>query len=113
MLATFELPTDHPGFSDPDYRARRGHIAAVGAAYRPGDPIPDVEYTAEEDEVWRIVSRQLARQHRAHACREYRLGADRLVLPTERVPQLREVDAHVHALTGFHIRPVPGLVPTA
>jgi phenylalanine-4-hydroxylase len=112
MLAIFELPTDHPGFSDPAYRARRGHIAAVGAAYHPGDTIPDVEYTAKEDEVWRIVSRQLARQHRAHACREYLLGADRLVLPTERVPQLREVDAHVHALTGFHIRPVPGLVPT-
>jgi phenylalanine-4-hydroxylase len=112
MLATLELPSDHPGFSDRAYRTRRGQIAAVGAAYRPGDPIPDVEYTAEEDEVWRIVSRQLARQHRAHACGEYLLGADRLVLPTQRVPQLREVDAHVHALTGFHIRPVPGLVPT-
>jgi phenylalanine-4-hydroxylase len=112
MLATFELPTDHPGFSDPAYRARRGDIAALGATYRRGDPIPDVEYTAEEDEVWRIVARQLARQHRAQACREYPRGADRLVLPTERVPQLREVDAHVHALTGFHIRPVPGLVPT-
>ena len=111
MLATLELPTDHPGFSDPDYRSRRGHIAAVGAAYHPGRPIPDVEYTAGEDEVWRIVSRQLARQHQAHACREYLLGAHRLVLPGERVPQLREVDAHVYTLTGFHIRPVPGLVP--
>ena len=112
MLATFELPTDHPGFSDQAYRARRGHIASIGAAHRPGDPIPDVDYTPEEDEGWRIVSRQLARQHRVHACREYLLAAERLVLPTERVPQLREVDAQVHALTGFHIRPVPGLVPT-
>jgi phenylalanine-4-hydroxylase len=112
MLTTFELPADHPGFSDLAYRARRGHIASVGAAYRPGQPIPDVEYSAEEDEVWRVVSRQLARQHRAHACREYLLGADLLILPAERVPQLREVDAHVHRLTGFHIRPVPGLVPT-
>jgi phenylalanine-4-hydroxylase len=111
MLATFELPTDHPGFSDLAYRSRRGQIAAVGAAYGPGDLIPDVEYTSEEDEVWRIVSHQLSRQHRAHACHEYLLGADRLVLPMERVPQLREVDARVHALTGFHIHPVPGLVP--
>ncbi len=112
MLATFELPTDHPGFSDPEYRARRERIAAVGAAYRPGDPVPDVVYTAEEDEVWRVVSRELAAQHEAHACAEYRRGADRLLLPAERVPQLREVDEHVHTLTGFHIRPVPGLVPT-
>ena len=112
MLSTFELPTDHPGFADPAYTARRSHIASIGAAHRAGEPIPDVEYTPEEDEVWRIVSRQLSRQHRAHACREYLLAADRLVLPTERVPQLCEVDARVHALTGFHIRPVPGLVPT-
>jgi phenylalanine-4-hydroxylase len=112
MLATFELPTDHPGFSDPEYRARREHIAAVGAAYRRGDPVPDVVYTAEEDEVWRVVSRELAAQHQAHACAEYRRGADRLLLPAERVPQLREVDERVQALTGFRIRPVPGLVPT-
>jgi phenylalanine-4-hydroxylase len=109
---TFELPTDHPGFSDPEYRARRERIAAVGAAYRPGEPIPDVAYTAEEDEVWWLVSGQLAAEHQAHACREYRRGAARLLLPAERVPQLREVDERVYALTGFHIRPVPGLVPT-
>ncbi|MDQ3760422.1 MAG: phenylalanine 4-monooxygenase [Actinomycetota bacterium] len=107
----FELPEDHPGFSDPAYRARRARIAEVGAAYRRGDPIPDVTYSAEEDEVWRVVSAELAGKHSKYACREYLAGADRLVLPTERVPQLREVDERVHRLTGFHINPVPGLVP--
>ncbi|MHB8682163.1 MAG: phenylalanine 4-monooxygenase [Acidimicrobiales bacterium] len=106
------LPADHPGFSDHAYRRRRAAIAVTGAAYRPGDPVPDVHYSAEEDEVWRTVSSELAAKHRRHACAEYLLGARRLVLPTGRVPQLREVDARVHALTGFHIRPVPGLVPT-
>ena len=108
----FELPGDHPGFSDPAYRARRARIAQVGAAYRRGDPIPDVTYSAEEDEVWRVVSAELAAKHRQYACSEYLVGADRLVLPTQRVPQLREVDERVHGLTGFHINPVPGLVPT-
>jgi phenylalanine-4-hydroxylase len=106
------LPEDHPGFSDPAYRARRARIAEVGAAYRRGDPIPDVTYSAEEDAVWRVVSTELAGKHRKYACREYLAGADRLVLPTQRVPQLREVDERVHGLTGFHINPVPGLVPT-
>ena len=111
MQALLELPADHPGFSDPSYRRRREAIAAAGAGYRPGDPIPDVEYSPEEDEVWRVVSAELANKHRAVACAEYLAGAAALVLPRDRVPQLREVDARVHALTGFHIRPVPGLVP--
>jgi phenylalanine-4-hydroxylase len=108
----FELPDDHPGVSDPAYRARRSAIAAVGRAHRRGQPIADVEYTSEEDEVWRIVAHELARKHERFACRAYREGAAAVTLPTERVPQLREVDARVHGLTGFHIEPVPGLVPT-
>jgi phenylalanine-4-hydroxylase len=111
VAATLELPADHPGFSDPEYRHRRQAIADVGQAYQVGAAIPDVHYTVEEDEVWRLVSGELAAQHRRLACAEYLSGATRLVLPTDRVPQLREVDQRVHELTGFHIRPVPGLVP--
>ena len=107
-----ELPKDHPGFSDPAYRERRARIAEVGAVYRRGDPIPDVTYSLQEDEVWRVVSTELAGKHREYACAEYLAGAARLVLPTERVPQLREVDERVYGLTGFHVNPVPGLVPT-
>jgi phenylalanine-4-hydroxylase len=106
------LPDDHPGINDPIYRQRRAAIAATGASYQPGDPIPDVVYSTDEDDVWRIVSSELAAKHLEFACEEYLRGAERLVLPTTRVPQLREVDRRVAALTGFHIQPVPGLVPT-
>jgi len=105
------LPPDHPGAHDHLYRRRRAVIAAVGAAYRVGDPIPDVEYSAEEDEIWRTVSSELAAKHQHRASGEYLRGAAALVLPTDRVPQLREVDDRVGALTGFHIRPVAGLAP--
>ncbi|HEY2428618.1 MAG TPA: phenylalanine 4-monooxygenase [Acidimicrobiales bacterium] len=110
--APFDLPPDHPGLADPAYCARRAHIAEVGRAYRDGDPIPDVAYIPEEDAVWRTVSAELGVQHRQLACAEYLRGAARLDLPRDRVPQLREVDERVRALTGFAIRPVPGLVPT-
>jgi phenylalanine-4-hydroxylase len=110
--ARWALPADHPGFSDAAYRNRRAQIAAIGERFRPGDPIPDVEYTAEEDEVWRLVSTELAAKHQHYACREYLDGASRLHLPGERVPQLREVNERVEELTGFRIEPVPGLVPT-
>jgi phenylalanine-4-hydroxylase len=107
-----DLPADHPGFHDPAYRARRAEISRVGAAYLAGDPIPDVAYTPEEDEVWRLVSTELAVKHAQLACREFLDGAARVVLPVDRVPQLREVNERVHALTQFVIAPVPGLVPT-
>lgn len=106
------LPEDHPGASDPAYRARRDAIARVAVAHVPGAPIPDVEYTPEEHAVWARVQSELAELHRSRACRAYLRGADALVLPKDRVPQLREVDERVHALTGFHIDPVPGLVDT-
>jgi phenylalanine-4-hydroxylase len=108
----FELPADHPGVSDPAYRARRAVIAGVGEAYQPGQTIPDVEYTTEEDDVWRVVSAELGRKHKQYAVREYIDATATLHLPTERVPQLREVDERVHELSGWHINPVPGLVPT-
>jgi phenylalanine-4-hydroxylase len=107
-----DLPADHPGATDPAYRRRRAAIAEVGAAHVAGDPIPDVDYSPEEDAVWAQVSSELAEKHRRLACAEYLRGAAALTLPAERVPQLREVDEHVHALTGFHILPVPGLVPS-
>jgi phenylalanine-4-hydroxylase len=106
------LPEDHPGVHDPVYRRRRAAIAIAGASYRPGTLIPHVEYTADEDDLWRTVSTELAAKHRDFACEEYLRGAGRLVLPTTRVPQLSEVDHRVASLTGFHIQPVPGLVPT-
>jgi phenylalanine-4-hydroxylase len=100
------------GERDPDYRRRRVEIAEVGRRYRRGEPIPDVNYTAEEDDVWRVVSAELTARHARLACREYLSAAARLDLPRERVPQLREVDQRLQALTGFRLEPVPGLVPT-
>ncbi|HEU5084072.1 MAG TPA: phenylalanine 4-monooxygenase [Acidimicrobiales bacterium] len=106
------LPADHPGVSDDAYLQRRAHIAEVGRRHRPGDRIPDVHYTPEEDHVWATVSAELAELHQRFACEAVRRGIERLALPTDRVPQLREVDARLAELSGFHIRPVPGLVPT-
>jgi len=108
----FDLPADHPGVSDAAYRSRRAAIAAAGTAHRPGQPIADVEYTPEENALWQIVSGELRQKHARLACRAYLDGAARLAMPTDRVPQLREVDARLHELADFGLRPVAGLLET-
>jgi phenylalanine-4-hydroxylase len=106
-----ELARDHPGASDPAYRERRNVIAAQALAWEPGLPVPRIEYTDSEHEVWRIVSRELAPKHAKYACREFREAAAALRLPTDRIPQLDEVTAGLEPLTGFRYHPAAGLVP--
>ncbi len=109
--AEVELHEDHPGFRDGAYRARRARIASIATTYVPGAPIPEVPYTDVENQVWNTVSTQLAAKHARVACRAYRESTALLDLPTDRVPQLQEVNERLRALTGFQVRPVAGLVP--
>ncbi|WP_433592930.1 phenylalanine 4-monooxygenase [Nocardia sp. CA-145437] len=108
---TVHLSDEHPGVHDPAYRTRRNAIAAMALEYRPGDPVPHVEYTAEEQEVWRIVSAELARKRAKYACAEVIDAAERLGLPSDHIPQLDEVSAKLVPLTGFRYAPAAGLVP--
>ena len=108
---TVHLADDHPGFADAEYRARRNRIASLALGWEPGQPIPHVEYTAEEQEVWRTVCGELASKHERLACAEYREAMARLSLPTDRIPQLDEVGERLAPLTGFRYHPAAGLVP--
>jgi phenylalanine-4-hydroxylase len=108
---TVQLAKDHPGACDPAYRERRNHIAAQAVAWTPGEPLPRIEYTEAEHEVWRIVSRELAPKHAKYACRDFREAAAALALPTDRIPQLDEVTAGLQPLTGWSYHAAAGLVP--
>ncbi|MFE3188543.1 phenylalanine 4-monooxygenase [Nocardia sp. NPDC059240] len=108
---TVHLSDEHPGVHDLAYRARRNAIAAKALEYRPGEPVPHVDYTDEEQGVWRIVSAELARKRERYACREVIDAAQRLALPSDHIPQLDEVSAKLVPLTGFRYAPAAGLVP--
>ena len=108
---TVHLTDDHPGAKDPVYRERRSAIAAAALDWRPGTPAPAVDYSDEEQGVWRIVSRELHRKHEQYACREFLDAKAALALPEDRIPQLSEVSAGLEPLTGFRYVPAAGLVP--
>lgn len=105
-----QLDPDHPGFRDEEYRARRNRIARIALEYKPGSPIPDAPYTAEEHRLWRVIRDALDQAHQQYACAEYLECAKRLELSRDRIPQLSEVSAKVQAISGFRLEPVAGLV---
>ena len=105
------LGAGHPGFADPEYRARRDALATLASTWRPGTPCPVADYTDAEHRVWQVVSEALVTKHRAFACREFLDGKESLQLPTDHIPQLAEVSDWLAPLTGYHYRPAAGLVP--
>jgi phenylalanine-4-hydroxylase len=108
---TVHLAHDHPGANDPEYRRRRNEIAAAALSWETGEPIPRIEYTEQEHDVWRTVCRELAPKHERYAVREFREAKARVALPADRVPGLDEVSARVCPLTGWRYVPAAGLVP--
>ncbi len=108
---TVELAEDHPGVTDPVYRARRDRLASLADEWEPGQPVPEPEYSDEEHEVWRQVSEALVDLHEQYACRAFLEGKDAIRLPGERVPQLTEVSERLEPVAGFRYHPVAGLAP--
>jgi phenylalanine-4-hydroxylase len=104
------LGADHPGFKDAAYRERRNEIAASALAWEPGTVPAPIAYTDAENEVWRLVSAELAVKHERYAVREFRDAKAALGLPEDRVPQLAEVSERLRPLTGWEYNPAPGLV---
>jgi phenylalanine-4-hydroxylase len=105
-----KLDPDHPGFRDPEYRARRNAIAQIAMTYKPGAPIPAAPYTELEHGVWQTIWKALTPAHREHACAEYLECVERLAFDADRIPQLEEVSRKVAAISGFRLEPVAGLV---
>src|SRR2546421_2101767 len=105
-----QLDPDHPGFRDPEYRRRRNEIAQIAMKYHPRDAIPDAPYTIEEHQVWSTIWKALQPAHQQHACAEYLECLKKLEFAPDRIPQLREINERVKAISGFRLEPVAGLV---
>lgn len=107
-----ELDLDHPGASDEEYRKRRDHIASLSKKFRETGVITDVDYTEQEQGIWRHVATKLAELHEKHASPFYLKAKKDLGISTGRIPQLSEMNRRLNELTNFRLAPIEGLVDT-
>lgn len=105
-----ELDSDHPGFSDHEYRRRRDEIALMAPPLNSGDPPRIVDYTDRERATWATVFDTLTSLYPTHACREFVAVIDDIGYSADEVPQLARVSDFLRKKTGFALQPVAGLV---
>uniref|UniRef100_A0A8C5UH09 Biopterin-dependent aromatic amino acid hydroxylase family profile domain-containing protein n=1 Tax=Malurus cyaneus samueli TaxID=2593467 RepID=A0A8C5UH09_9PASS len=79
-----------------------------------GDPLPHIEYTAQETATWREVYRKLRSLHPTHACAQYLDNFQQLEehcgYREDNIPQLQDVSRFLKERTGFQLRPAAGLL---
>jgi len=107
-----ELHLDHPGANDEKYRERRDHIASLAKKFRETGEITDVDYTEEEQGIWRHVAATLEELHQKHASPFYLKAKQDLGITNDRIPQLSEMSKRLTETTGFRLAPIEGLVDT-
>lgn len=107
-----ELHLDHPGANDPEYRERRDYIASLAKRFRETGEITDVDYTEEEQNIWRIVARRLEDLHARRASGFYLQAKKDLGISNDRIPQLTEMNRRLKQLSNFRLAPIEGLVET-
>ncbi len=109
-----DLDSDHPGFNDPVYRARRKELASIALNYRYGDVIPKVNYTMEEIETWGIVMARLEKYHEKYACSTFKeiwpLLKEKVGYRYDNIPQAEDISKFLNERTGFTLRPCAGLL---
>ncbi|XP_046734867.1 protein henna isoform X1 [Diprion similis] len=109
-----ELDSDHPGFTDAVYRARRKYFADIAYHYKHGEPIPRVDYTPAEIATWGVVFRKLTSMYPKYACREHNhvfpLLIENCGYREDNIPQLEDISNFLKDCTGFTLRPVAGLL---
>jgi len=108
-LDVLELEPAHPGIGDADYVARRHGLFALCRQRRLGRLGPPlIEYTPEEQRIWREVSPKLEELHARHASGIYLQAKRDLGISATEIPQLRALSGQLEQMSGMHLVPAEG-----
>ncbi|OQR83639.1 phenylalanine-4-hydroxylase, henna-like protein [Achlya hypogyna] len=109
-----ELESDHPGFNDKVYRARRDQLTDIALKFRQGQEIPRIDYTPDEIKTWGTVYSRMQDLWAKHACDEFKailpLLENNCGYAVDNIPQAQDISDFLKQCTGFTLRPVTGLL---
>jgi phenylalanine-4-hydroxylase len=107
-----ELEAGHPGLGDENYVQRRRKLFAICRSSRLNhEPPPLIDYTDEEQRIWRAVTPRLDELHARHASGIYLQAKRDLKISENEIPQLRYLSEHLQATSGMHLVPAEGPIP--
>jgi phenylalanine-4-hydroxylase len=107
-----DLEPGHPGLGDAAYVSRRRDLFATCRAARlAGEPPPLVDYSPEEQRIWREVTPKLDELHEQHASSLYLDAKRELGISEHGIPQLRHLSVHLQRVSGVHLVPAEGPIP--
>ena len=69
-----------------------------------------VNWSAPENKIWSELLQKQWRLLKGRACDEYLHGLELLNLPSERIPQLAEINSVLIKATGWQVKQVPSLI---
>jgi len=109
-----DLESDHPGFNDKEYRARRAKLAQIALDHRHGNPIPKIEYSKHDIDTWTAVWDKLMPLQEKNACHQHNRLMPLLMsncgYRRDNIPQVNDISEFLKECTGFTLRPVAGLL---
>ena len=111
-VAELELEPGHPGLGDEAYIERRKTLFSLCREHRLkslGPPL--IQYTAEEQRIWREVSPQLDALHVKHASAIYLQAKRDLGISEQEIPQLRHLSTEIERRSAMHLVPAEGPIP--
>jgi phenylalanine-4-hydroxylase len=109
-----KIRVPHQQGIDDNYKQRKNDILEIAKQYSIGQPIPSVQYTNHEIQVWNTVYKAMVNEYYP----KYAIYEVLETLPLmeqcgfglNKVPQLENVSQCLKNISGFELRPVEGLL---